>query len=54
MTGTIWAAEVKAARRAETKQECALAVRDSSKKFFGHLAGYKARPLSLVLGCVLL
>ena len=48
------AAEVNAARRAEDEQESASAVRDSSKKFFAHLAGYKARPLCLIFNCVLL
>ena len=31
--------------------ESALAVRESSTVFFGHLAGYKARPVSLQSHC---
>ena len=40
----IRAAEVKAARDAQGQGESALAARESSKLFFKHLAGYKARP----------
>ena len=41
------AAEVKAARDAQGQGESALGARESSKVFFKHLAGYKARPVSL-------
>ncbi len=53
MFESTWTAEVKAAGPAD-KHESAAAVRDSSKTFFAHLAGYKARPLYLVFGFVLL
>ena len=41
------AAEVKAARDVQEQGERAPVVRESSKVFFVHLAGYKARPVSL-------
>ena len=39
--------EVKAAKNAQEQGESALAARETTKVFFEHLAGYKARPFLL-------